>query len=149
MRRSLRHLSNRVRQGQQTAQEIDENIPVVDVELTCPACKGRMRLRRNHHGLFWGCDTYVACGTTHGAHEDGTPLGLPADKETKAWRVRAHNAFDPLWQSGKLSRTDAYQWLCYVLNKTSDEGHIGRFTIDECKLLIDKIEERERSALRR
>lgn len=149
MRRSLRHLSNRVRQSQRTAEESNEDIPNVDAELTCPACKCRMRLRRGIYGLFWGCDTYVLCGTTHGAHEDGTPLGLPADRETKAWRMRAHASFDPLWQSGKLSRSAAYQWLCHVMGKTQDDGHIGRFTIEECQMLIDKIEERERSEIRR
>ncbi len=109
-----------------------------------------MRLRRHEqHGLFWGCDSYVACGTSHGAHADGAPLGLPADQETKAWRMKAHVAFDPLWQTGKLSRHDAYTWLCLVMEKTSEEGHIGRFTLEECKLLIEKIEERDRSRLRR
>lgn len=149
MKRDLRSLSNRVRQGQRQAEETTEGVPRVDVELSCPVCKDRMTLRKNLTGLFWGCDTYVSCGTTHGAHEDGRPLGTPADPETKEWRVRAHRAFDPLWQTGKMSRREAYDWLCQVMGKTSEEGHIGHFTIEECKQLIEKIEERDRSRLRR
>jgi ssDNA-binding Zn-finger/Zn-ribbon topoisomerase 1 len=149
MRRDLRHISHRLKQGQHEAHETDD-VPEVDVELTCPACKRPMRLRRHElYGLFWGCDTYVACGTKHGAHADGRPLGTPADQETKEWRVKAHDAFDPLWKTGKLTRSDAYEWLCQVMGKTKEEGHIGHFTVEECKGLIEKIEERDRSRLRR
>ncbi len=104
-----------------------------------------MHLRRSvHNVLFWACDSYVACGTSHGAHADGTPLGIPADAETKAWRVKAHHAFDSLWRLGEFSRNEAYAWLCQRMNMTRDEGHIGRFTIEECQLLIAYVEEHQK-----
>ena len=150
MKKDLRYIANQTKQRQRQAAETTEDIPQVDADVQCPVCKAKMTLRRHtRFGLFWGCPTYAACGTSHGAHADGTPLGVPADQHTKTWRHRAHVAFDRLWESGRLSRTDAYAWLCQVMEKTQEEGHIGRFTIEECKLLIEKIEERDRTKLRR
>lgn len=54
-------------------------------------------------------------------------------------RVRAHEVFDELWLSGYMTRPEAYVWLCEVMDKTEDEGHIGRFDIEECAALIEKV----------
>jgi len=59
-------------------------------------------------------------------------------------RVRAHEVFDELWLDGAMTRPDAYRWLCEVMEKTEDEGHIARFDIDECHKLIAKVREKER-----
>ncbi len=142
--RDLRFVSNEHRQRQRVLQERNEQLPHVDAELECPVCGCSMSLRRHvQYGLFWGCSTYAACGTKHGAHADGTPLGTPATPETKVWRVKAHQAFDPLWQSGKLTRNEAYQWLQLVMGKSVEEGHIGLFTLDECQALIQHVVDRK------
>lgn len=148
-RRDLRFLSNQVRQRQKNLQEVQTDIPVVETVIECPVCKRQMTLRRHaQYGLFWGCDSYASCGTSHGARPDGTPLGEPATRETKEWRVRAHAAFDPLWQSGKLTRNEAYDWLCQVMNKTLEKGHIALFSVEECQQLIEHVKARSRSQLR-
>jgi len=54
-------------------------------------------------------------------------------------RVRAHEVFDELWLDGAMTRPDAYRWLCEVMEKTEDEGHIARFDIDECRKLAEKV----------
>lgn len=43
-----------------------------------------------------------------------------------------------------MTRPDAYRWLCEVMEKTEDEGHIARFDIGECHKLIAKVREKER-----
>jgi ssDNA-binding Zn-finger/Zn-ribbon topoisomerase 1 len=94
-----------------------------------------MILRDGRHGKFWGCSKYPECKGAHGAHPDGRPLGVPADKETKQARIKAHAAFDQMWKTREMSRTQAYQWLCEALGLAKDEAHIGKFTKEQCARL--------------
>jgi hypothetical protein len=71
----------------------------------CPECGERMVLRASRYGLFYGCERFPLCNAAHGAHRDtGKPLGVPADAETKRARIRAHDAFDTLWKTGRTVR---------------------------------------------
>ena len=54
-------------------------------------------------------------------------LGFPADEETRRARSAAHSAFDPVWQSGALSRQDAYAWLGRRLRLPVDKVHLSQF----------------------
>lgn len=63
-------------------------------------------------------------------------------------RIRAHVVFDQLWLGNKMTRTEAYEWLCEVMNKTPEMGHIGLFSTEECDELIKKIKERQTMVLR-
>lgn len=116
------------------------------VKLECPDCGASMELRISRHGKFYGCTRYPKCFATHGAHSDGRPLGRPASKETKQWRIKAHDAFDLLWKpnpvlswSGKMKRKEAYRWMRNVMNLPEPEAHIGMFTKEQCKQLIEKV----------
>jgi len=109
-------------------------------DVTCPDCGSSMVLRNSKYGKFYGCSTYPECKSAHGAHDDGTPLGIPADKETKGWRVKAHEAFDQLWKSGKMNRRKAYTWMQHTMNLTAKEAHIGRFDQIKCEMLIQAVE---------
>lgn len=110
----------------------------------CPICKEAMILRStsrftypNGQGrLFWGCTRYPKCKATHGAHPDGTPLGIPADQETKQWRVKAHESFDKLWKQHDLTRKQSYVVLQKIMGMNEKEAHIARFDIAQCKRLI-------------
>ena len=68
------------------------------------------------------CDAYV------GVH-DGTdiPLGRMANSEVRALRRRAHALFDGLWESNKMKRLSAYQWLAKQLNIPVENCHFGWF----------------------
>jgi len=106
-------------------------------DLTCPECGARMVLRNSRFGLFFGCTKYPECRATHGAHQDlGVPLGVPADKETKQWRVKAHEAFDTLWKNGRMSRTKAYEWMRGAMGLSEEEAHIGMFDKETCVRLM-------------
>ena len=89
---------------------------------------------------FWGCSGYPKCAATHGAHPDGTPLGTPANADTKKARIAAHIAFDRLWKEGPYSRREAYQELARLTGLSSDDAHIGKFDKDTCEWLIGLLE---------
>jgi len=108
--------------------------------LECPECGSHMRLRQSkkYDRPFYGCSRWPDCDGAHGAHPDGTPLGIPADKVTKSARMRAHEAFDQLWKgdSPKMTRGQAYEWLESYFDLDDGEGHIGRFSREQCEALV-------------
>lgn len=123
--------------------EISEMLGSLDefdwsTELECPECNGKMVLRNSRFGLFYGCMKFPQCKATHGAHQhNGKPLGTPANKETKRWRMKAHDAFDRLWKNGgELSRSGAYKWMQEKMSLPAEEAHIGMFTAFQCKELL-------------
>jgi ssDNA-binding Zn-finger/Zn-ribbon topoisomerase 1 len=73
--------------------------------LHCPDCGAMMSLRASKFGLFYGCSMFPQCRATHGAHPWGAPLGIPAKRDTKMARIRAHAAFDRLWKEGRMRPT--------------------------------------------
>lgn len=115
--------------------------------MICPYCSGEARLTDGseiypHRRDLWAksfyrcqpCNAYVGChpGTT-------TPLGTVANAETRRWRNRAHEVFDPLWRSKTVSRSEAYAWLREKLNLSVDECHIAMFTPDQCRAVIEAV----------
>lgn len=106
--------------------------------VTC-FCGSPMKLRSSRYGPFYGCTRYPECDGAHGCHPDGKPLGTPADRATKAARIRAHDAFDTLYKSGRMTRKDAYRWLQTAMGMTKEECHIGRFTIAECDRVVSTV----------
>lgn len=89
---------------------------------------------------FYGCSRWPACTGTHGAHPDGSPHGFPADKATKVWRMRAHEQFDQLWKTGRLTRKQSYRFLQQLMDLDEDAAHIAKFGRLECERLIQLIE---------
>ena len=80
---------------------------------------------------YWckDCDAYVGC------HQNGrTPLGTMANKELRVWRMKAHRKIDPIWKSGKFSRSEVYKKLADHFGK---EVHIGESDIEMCKKIIE------------
>lgn len=111
----------------------------------CPECGSRMVLRDSRFGLFYGCTSYPDCSATHGAHKaTGEPLGIPADRPTKAARIEAHEVFDALWKGHRMTRERAYAWMAERLGLTAEEAHIGRFDIEQCKRLVEAVRQRGR-----
>lgn len=94
-----------------------------------------------------GCSNPVA----HGAPLSGgdahlqpdipsLPPGSKRDKHKRRRlavdRYRAHLAFDALWESGLMSRANAYRWLAWKFAMTEDEAHISKFTAQQCQVLV-------------
>lgn len=109
--------------------------------LACPECGAPMLLKwsNRYDRPFYGCSRWerAKCPGTHGAHPDGTPMGIPADQATKAARHQLHLLFDQLWKSHVMSRAQAYQWLMRAINTDSRrEAHIARFSIAQCERVL-------------
>ena len=86
---------------------------------------------------FWYCDQGHPAAWV-GIHP-GTrrSLGELADQITRYWRGRAHADFDPIWQSKKLTRTEAYAILAELMQLSKSECHIGCFDYRKCKQVIE------------
>jgi ssDNA-binding Zn-finger/Zn-ribbon topoisomerase 1 len=92
---------------------------------------------------FYGCSRYPDCDGTHSAHQSsGKPMGTPADKETKEWRVKAHAAFDPYVAKWFEKRSDGYMFLQNVMGLSGEDAHISKFNIDQCKKLLTLLEKK-------
>lgn len=110
----------------------------------CPYC-AREAVLASHkaYGFKWEC---TPCDASVGCHKDTQrPKGTLANKATRAARIAAHEAFDPIWLE-KLRRSPhrtkasvregAYEWLARQLQLTKDECHIGRFDIAMCMRVV-------------
>lgn len=104
-----------------------------------------------YHLRFWKCDcrnAYVGCHAKgakigNGVVSDGTaPLGRLADSELRAWKSKAHAAFDPLWKGGELSRSKAYEFLSQKMGIDKDQCHIGQFDVEACKKVVEIMSKR-------
>ena len=123
--------------------------PEERLDLPCPQCGGVLKLVRStkFNRLFYGCRNFPHCDCSHGAHSDGSPLGIPVDKATRKARIRAHKVFDRLWQpvegrDALMSRPQAYTWLRKAMQLAPDEGHIGSFDLDSCARLMTLVKEK-------
>jgi hypothetical protein len=116
--------------------------PMVAHELTCPECGAPMVLKPSRYKPFYGCTRWreTGCPGAHGAHPDGSPMGVPATLETRRARRRAHAAFDRLWEGRRMKRRDAYAWMQRAMGLAVDEAHIGRFTAEQCEQLIGLVD---------
>lgn len=87
-------------------------------------------------GPIWEC---IPCGAYVGCHpRSKRPLGCVASAETRALRVAAHAAFDPLWRakmrrdgcSQSEARTAAYRWLSECLGIAMKHCHMSMMDDD-------------------
>jgi ssDNA-binding Zn-finger/Zn-ribbon topoisomerase 1 len=115
----------------------------------CPYCGGNVSLvsssivyNGRDFGLIYLCDNYPSCDAYVGVHK-GTnrPLGRLANAELREWKKKAHAAFNPLYESGEMNRKQAYKLMQSLMNMDDKEAHIGKFDIEQCKTLIEKLKE--------
>ena len=99
----------------------------------CPYCAGNVQLVSGadvypHRAdlaakPIWRC---VGCGAYTGCHPGTTKrVGRLANEATRALKVQAHDAFDPIWKLGSMSRTKAYRWLRDATGLDERDCHIG------------------------
>jgi len=106
-------------------------------DLKCPECDAVLVFRtEGKYGPFYGCSNYPKCHGAHSAHEDGTPMGIPADQATRTKRRETHNAFDSLRVELVWSRGYSYRWLAKRMNLSKEQCHIGCFSMAQCEQAI-------------
>lgn len=88
--------------------------------------------------LCSGCRAYV------GLHPfTAIPLGTLATRVIRDARKRAKASFNPLWQSGSMTRNGAYAWLAIALAiPDAEECHIGWFDVEQCESVINAVNQR-------
>ena len=88
--------------------------------MRCPYC-GSPVVYRSADGIYrdnssgtmlYVCSRYPECDSYVRVHA-GTniPVGSMANHELRTLRRTAHHCFDQLYESGYMSKQDAYQWL--------------------------------------
>lgn len=108
-------------------------------------CGAPMRLKetskfKTKDGLpkkFWACTRYPECKGTVGAHPDGSPLGFPADNETKRLRHELHEILNRFWNYNvPEQRQEMYAFLA----RETKSGHIGQMNKEELLELKRKLQ---------
>lgn len=117
----------------------------VNPKFPCPECGTDMILRYSSKtdGYFYGCGSYPECTSTHGCDQTtGRPLGVPADAETRQWRVLAHAEFDKLWSGlpPKMSRKEAYRVGAWLMGLEAGKMHIAMLNEEQCIRLINEVQ---------
>ncbi len=86
---------------------------------------------------YYVCARYPACDSYVATHRDTRlPMGTLANPKLRCRRVQAHAAFDRLWQSGLMTKKQAYRWLQAKLGLPEREAHIGKFSLFRCEEVI-------------
>jgi len=93
----------------------------------------------SNYGMFWRCAPCNAYVGTHKSSPWHAPLGRLANGELRAWKIKAHAAFDPLWRSGLMTRTEAYDKLAEILNIPRGRAHIGMFDPAQCRRVVERL----------
>ena len=81
---------------------------------------------------FWICDwcnNYVGCH--HKTVNPTTPLGIIPTKKLRYARRQIHLLLDPLWQSNRIKRGQAYAYVEHRLGRPYHNGEIK--TLDEAR----------------
>jgi hypothetical protein len=88
----------------------------------CPCCGGIATLSAGKYGVKAEC-----CGLWSWGLK---PL---VDRDTHVARIKAHEAFDQIWKSGAMHRSDAYARLAEAMGMTKDECHIALMTAEQAR----------------
>lgn len=117
------------------------------IPTACPHCQSQVVLANNsrvYGGKSFGDWPWVflcsngQCGAHVGLHPyTDIPLGTLATEPMRQARNRAKQAFNPIWQDGSMTRSEAYAWLASQLCIPVGQCHIGWFDVDLCERVVD------------
>lgn len=115
--------------------------------MRCPYC-GSPVIYRSADGIYhdnskgtmlYVCSHYPECDAYVRVHAGTSiPVGTLANHELRTLRRTAHHYFDQLYQSGMMSKQDAYQWLADLICAPLSEAHIGYLGEYYCKQVIEE-----------
>ena len=61
---------------------------------------------------------------------------VPANGDLRNLRIQAHRKFDRIWQTGIMTRENAYRWFADSFGLSLKDAHIGMCSEYRCKELI-------------
>jgi len=104
----------------------------------CP-CGARMVLRHNRKlkKNFFGCSNYPECTNTHSADNDGAPLGIPADAETRKLRTELKEELNKYFDTG--DRIQDVGDRGRFLEHYTGETRVARLHKDQIRKLLMKL----------
>jgi len=94
---------------------------------------GKFAYRNGQLRLYWRCSAYPACTANHCAHPDGSPVGIPANAETRQARRDAHKALKFLQTWCCWSKDELYEWLAARLKLDPSDAHVSKFDKAQCE----------------
>lgn len=134
--------SSAIAVSRKAERKVKDRLPIPE---TCPYCGSAVSFVNNAeiYGRAYGdwpwaykCDA-KQCGVYVGTHPNTKwPLGTLATAEVRAARMKTKNLFNPLWQSGQMSRSEAYAWLATKMGITVAACHFGWFDAARCEKAI-------------
>src|SRR4030067_3347967 len=105
--------------------------------INCPSCGLGMRLitsdrykyKNGHPKRYYQCIDWPRCRGNHGAHPNGQPVGIPAEKGVRQISTYAPILREEIWDyNDRDQRDEMYVWLATNASKQ----HIGDMNEDEC-----------------
>lgn len=116
--------------------------------ITCPNCHSKAFLRPatvvygpnapDPTAKLYICARYPFCDSYVAAHRKSLlPMGTLANRELRKKRKEAHRTLDKLWQSGLMSRKEAYRLLQLHFGLPEEDAHIAKFSLERCGQVID------------
>jgi len=116
----------------------------------CPDCGAPVELRSadgiyksNPNGtMLYVCRNYPKCDNYVRTHP-GTilPVGTLANARLRKLRNEAHYYFNQLYESGALSKDEAYNLLTNIVQAPRSKAHIGNLGEFYCMQVINKSQE--------
>lgn len=109
----------------------------------CPYCKAPSKyvdsiiIYGRTYGFIYLCEPCKAWVGVHAGTNKA--LGRLANKKLRELKKEAHSYFDRLWKfKNKIfRRSAAYKWLSQELGLPSEYTHIGMFSEETCKKVIE------------
>lgn len=112
----------------------------------CPYCGSDVwliassSLKPDRAGLTYICSRFPDCDARVNCHPGSIkPMGSLADPQLRRWREKAHKNFDQLWQSGSMSRRQAYCWLAQAMDLSESKTHFAEFDEQQCEKAVELI----------
>lgn len=115
--------------------------------MRCPYCGGKVVFRsadgvykeNKFQTMLYACSNYPKCDA-YVRVKPGTkkPVGTLADAKLRALRTEAHFYFDQIYESGYMTKTQAYQWLAYKVSAPLSQAHIGYMREYYCQKVIEE-----------
>lgn len=107
----------------------------------CPYCGGGTEyvdsscVYGRSYGMIYICRP---CGAWCGVHKGSDrALGRLANSKLREAKKEAHEYFDMLWKGKTMTRKEAYAWLSNELGSPPEYTHIGMFSVETCKKVVE------------
>lgn len=113
-------------------------------QLRCPCgCQAVLRPfdEMKPGAMAYVCIRYPLCDSYVMAKPDSLePMGTLAGPELRRMRRAAHISFNRIYETGLMTKRDAYKWLSDIVQAPMEHAHIGHLGEYYCKVVIQESE---------